>query len=114
MAASSTFFSQQAANRRKSALLLASVGLILGALGFSIGVGVTGDAYAGLGFTAAAVAFASILGVSSYFAGDRMVLAASKATPVTQESHPMLMNVVREMSLAANVPMPKVYLIPDT
>ncbi|MCK9487393.1 MAG: M48 family metallopeptidase [Dehalococcoidia bacterium] len=114
MASSTTFFNQQASNRRKSLLLLISVGVLLGALGFAAGFGATGDPFGGLWFTAGAVVLAVLLASGSYFAGDRIVLAASQAKPVTQESHPQLMNVVREMSLAANVPMPRVHVIEDS
>ena len=114
MAVRSTFFAQQSANRRKSVLLLLSVGVILGVLGFTIGFGTTGDPFGGLGFTVIAVGLAVVLGMGSYYGGDRAVLAASGAQPVTEASHPQLMNVVREMCLAANLPMPKVYTIPDT
>ena len=55
-----------------------------------------------------------LLSVGSYFAGDKLVLAASGAKEVTQEAAPQLLNVVREITLAANVPMPKVYVIDDT
>ena len=53
-------------------------------------------------------------GVASYFGGDKLVLTVSGAKPVDEASAPQLMNVVREMATAANVPMPKVYLIDDT
>src|SRR4051794_6590844 len=53
-------------------------------------------------------------GVSSYFSGDKLVLAVSGAQPVDASSAPQLMNVVQEMALAANVPMPAVYVIADT
>ena len=43
-----------------------------------------------------------------------LVLAASGAKPVDEGTAPQLMNVVREMATAANVPMPKVHLIDDT
>jgi heat shock protein HtpX len=42
------------------------------------------------------------------------VLATSGAKEVTQQAAPQLMNVVQEMAIAANVPMPKVYIIDDT
>jgi len=48
MATTSTFFSQQAANRRKSFLLMLSVAVILGVFGFSAGYGTTGDPLVGL------------------------------------------------------------------
>ena len=114
MAVRSTFFAQQSANRRKSVLLLLSVGVILGVLGFTIGFGTTGDPFGGLAFTVIAVVFAVVLGMGSYYGGDRAVLAASGAQLVTEASHPQLMNVVQEMCLAANLPMPKVYTIPDS
>lgn len=114
MAVRSTFFAQQSANRRKSVLLLLSVGVILGVLGFTVGFGTTGDPFGGLGFTVVAVVLAAALGMGSYYGGDRAVLAASGAQPVTEASHPQLMNVVQEMCLAANLPMPKVYTIPDS
>ncbi|MCK9495528.1 MAG: M48 family metallopeptidase [Dehalococcoidia bacterium] len=114
MAASTTFYEQQSANRRKSILLLFSAGVLLGVLGFAIGFGTTGDPFGGLGFTAIAVVLAILLAVGSYYGGDRAVLAASKAQPADEATHTQLLNVVREMTLAANLPMPKVYIIPDT
>lgn len=114
MATTSTFFSQQAANRRKSFLLMLSVAVILGVFGFSAGYGTTGDPLGGLGFTAAAVIFAVLLSLGAYFGGDRMALAASRARPATEPDSQQLLNVVRELALASNVPMPKVYLIDDS
>ncbi|MDQ2964510.1 MAG: M48 family metallopeptidase [Chloroflexota bacterium] len=112
MAAS--FYDQISANRRNSFLLALVVVLLLGALGFSIGYALTGSAAGAVVTTAIAVIIGVLMGLGSYFAGDRLVLAASGAKEVDQESAPQLMNVVRELSLAANVPMPKVYMIDDT
>ena len=55
-----------------------------------------------------------LLSVGSYFGGDKLVLAASGAKEVSQQSAPQLMNVVQEMALAAGTPMPRVYIIEDT
>jgi heat shock protein HtpX len=112
MAAS--FYDQISANRRNSFLLALVVVLLLAALGFSIGYALTGSAAGAVVTTAIAVVIGVLMGLGSYFAGDKLVLAASGAKEVDQESAPQLMNVVRELSLAANVPMPKVYLIDDT
>ena len=57
---------------------------------------------------------ASSPGSAPYFSGDKLVLAVSGAQPVDEASAPQLMNVVREMAVAANVPMPAVYIIDDT
>jgi heat shock protein HtpX len=110
----STFYDQISANRRKSFLLVLVVVVLLAALGFAIGYALTGDPAGAVATTAIAIAIGLVMGVGTYFAGDKVVLAASGAKEVDEISAPQLMNVVREMSLAANVPMPKVYLIDDT
>lgn len=110
----STFHEQQSANRRNSILLIILVTLLLGALGFAIGYGTTGYLQGAFGVTTGAIVLGMLLSVGSYFAGDKLVLATSGAREVTQEAAPQLMNVVQEMAIAANVPMPKVYIIDDT
>src|SRR5207344_3151288 len=55
-----------------------------------------------------------IISIGTYFAGDGLILAASQAHEVTEEQAPQLLNVVRELAIAANIPVPKVYLIDDT
>jgi heat shock protein HtpX len=112
--AGSTFYDQVSANRRNSILLALVVVALLAALGFAIGYGLSGEVAAGLGVTAFAVALWTVLAAASYFAGDQLVLAASGAKEVNETSAPQLMNVVREMAIAANVPMPRVYLIDDS
>jgi len=109
-----TFYAQQAANRRQSIVLVLIVTALLGVLGFAIGFGVTGYVEGAYGVTAIAIVIAMLMSVGSYFAGDKLVLASSGAREVTQQSAPQLMNVVQEMAIAANVPMPKVYIIDDT
>ncbi len=109
-----TFHQQQAANRRNSIVLIAIVTLLLAALGFAIGYGTTGAVEGAFGVTTIAIVISMLLSLGSYFAGDKLVLAASGAKEVTQEAAPQLMNVVQEIALAANVPMPKVYVIDDT
>jgi heat shock protein HtpX len=109
-----TFSAQQAANRRNSIVLVLAVTALLAALGFTIGYGTTGYVEGAFGVTTIAIVIAMVLSVGSYFAGDKLVLAASGAKEVSQESAPQLMNVVQEMALSAGVPMPKVYIIDDT
>jgi heat shock protein HtpX len=87
---------------------------VLGVLGFAIGYAVFGSPAGGVGTTVVALALGGLSGVGTYFAGDSLVLTASAAREVSQEQAPQLFNVVREMSVAANVPMPRVYVIDDT
>jgi len=112
--AATTFFAQASANRRNSFLLALFVVAVLGLLGFTVGYAIVGDPAGGLAATGAALLFGGLSAVGTYFAGDKLVLAASGAKPVDAQSAPQLMNVVQEMAIAANIPMPAVYVIDDT
>ncbi len=112
--AAATFYHQQAANRRKSLLLLLSVAVLLGVFGFAAGYGTTGEPLGGLGFTAGAVVIAVLMSLGAYYGGDRVVLAASRARPASEADQPLLLNIVREISIASGMPMPAVYLVDDS
>ena len=88
--------------------------VVLGVLGFAIGYAVSGSPAGGIAATGLAIAVGAISGVASYFGGDKLVLTVSGAKPVDEASAPQLLNVVREMAIAANVPMPAVYIIEDS
>jgi len=109
-----TFYAQQSANRRNSVILALAVVVLLGILGFAIGYALTGDPVGAVGTTIVALVVGFLMSIASYFGGDKLVLAASGAKPVDETTAPQLMNVVREMTIAANVPMPRVYLIEDS
>lgn len=112
--AAPTFHAQIAANRRASWLLMLSVTVLLVALAGTAGYALGYEWY-GIVF---AVILAAILALTSYFGGDRLVLAASDAHEIDRANPPdnlqQLMNVVEEMRLASGQPMPRVHVIPDT
>jgi heat shock protein HtpX len=114
VATRSSFYAQISANKRNSFLMAAFVVVILGLLGFTIGYAVVGSPAGGVLATGLALAFGAITGLATYFSGDKLVLAVSGAKEVDEGSAPQLLNVVREMAIAANVPMPRVYVIDDT
>ena len=109
-----SFYQQISANRRRSVLLVFILTALLGIFGFVIGYAMSGYWQGGLVATGIAVVIAMLMTSVSYFAGDGIVLAASGARQVDDASAPQLMNVVREMSLAANVPPPRVYAFNDS
>ncbi|HET7727749.1 MAG TPA: zinc metalloprotease HtpX [Candidatus Limnocylindrales bacterium] len=109
-----TFYDRIAENRRNSILLALVVVGLLGMLGLFIGWAVAGDPAAAIPSMVLAVVVGTIASLVSYYAGSSLVLRVSGAREVDEQSAPQLMNVVREMTIAANVPMPKVYLIDDT
>jgi len=108
-----TFYSEIAANRRNSLVLMFAVIVLFGVLGTVIGYALTGELAGGLIALAIAVVIALLLSLGSYFSGDKLVLAASNAKEVDQQSAPQLFNVVTELTLAAGLPMPRIYIIDD-
>jgi len=101
------------ANKRNSLLLMLLMAVVLGGLGWIIGMSVSPAPYAGAFGLAIALCIWMILAMVSFSSGDAIFLAASKATPVTKDVHPQLFNVVEEMAIAAQLPMPKIYIIND-
>jgi heat shock protein HtpX len=109
-----SFYSQIAENKRRSVLLALIVVLLFGALGFSIGYAVSGSATGAAIVMAIAIGIGTFLAIGSYFGGASIVLGVSGAKEVDATSAPQLINVVQELALAANIPVPKVYIIDDT
>jgi heat shock protein HtpX len=124
------------ANKRRSRLLAGSMLVLLLVLGFCIGqaAGVSmtqqgyaeyiegnsetllqqmyGDPTGGLIGAAAAAVLWLIMVVTTLFWGDSLVLRSMGAKEIRKEDHPVLFNVVEEMTLAARLSkMPRVFMI---
>ena len=112
-----TFYEEESANRRNSFLLALLVVAFLAVfgyiIGYVVGLGTGNEVAYGIGALAIAVAFGVLSAVGSYFGGDQLVLASSHAREVDAQQAPELFNVVSELAVAANVPMPRVYIIDD-
>jgi heat shock protein HtpX len=57
--------------------------------------------------------FAVVTSVGSYWYSDKMVLKMTNAHPVTHAEAPELYNIVENLSIAAGLPMPEVYIVDD-
>jgi vacuolar-type H+-ATPase subunit I/STV1 len=102
------------ANKRNSIILMVILAVVLLLLGFVIGLGVSGAPEGGMFGLMIATVIWLVLTLVSLSSGDQILLAASRAKPVTHDVHPQLFNVVEEMKIAAGLPkMPKIYIIND-
>jgi heat shock protein HtpX len=88
----------------RTALLLTSLTLLLLFLGRLFG-GRTGMTLA--------LGLAVLMNGIAYFYSDRIALAASGARPVTREQAPRLYAVLERLCQKANLPMPRLYVIPE-
>jgi heat shock protein HtpX len=109
-----TFRDRIAANKRNSLFLIAIFLAFVAVFGYVIGYAWIGDPVRALFGLVLAFVVGTISGFVSYYAGGRIVLAASRAQEVTHDEAPQLFNVVEEMTIAGGLPMPKVYIIKDS
>jgi heat shock protein HtpX len=109
-----TFRDRIAVNRRNSLLLILVFLAFVTVLGYVIGYAWVGDPAGAVFGLLLALAAGTVSGLATYYAGDRMVLAASRAREITHDDAPVLFNVVEEMAIAGGLPMPKVYIIEDS
>jgi len=91
-------------NNLKTAVLLIGLSALLVWLGGLLG-GQTGTVFA--------LGIAIVMNFGAYWFSDRMVLAMYRAREVTRAEAPELVGVVAELAERAELPMPRVYLIPD-
>jgi heat shock protein HtpX len=109
-----TFRERIAVNRRNSLFLIAGFLAFVAVFGYVIGWAWIGDPVGAVFGLVLAFVVGTVSGLATYYGGDRMVLAASRAREITHDDAPVLFNVVEEMAIAAGQPMPKVYIIDDS
>jgi heat shock protein HtpX len=88
----------------KTTFLLTLLTLLLLAIGASFG---------GRGGMTIALVFAVIMNGGAYFFSDKIALASSGAQPISREQSPRLYAVMERLAAKANLPVPKLYMIPQ-
>ena len=91
-------------NTIKTYVLLAALG------GFLVLIG--GSVWGGNG-AAIGLALGLLFVGGSYWFSDKIAIRASRAKPVTEQEAPELYQMVRELTLAGNMPMPRLFVTPD-
>jgi heat shock protein HtpX len=108
----SNFRSAQGANKRKTYLLLAAMGLLTWLVAYAA------LTYFGAGTTTFVVPFAvgiALVGVwGSYYGSDKLVLTMTGARVIQREDNPELFNLIEEVVIASGLPMPQVAIVEDT
>ncbi|GBC87735.1 Protease HtpX [bacterium HR12] len=102
-------YEQIAANRRRTAVLVLGAVVFLALVGYAIGRLMDAGP---LGLVLA-LAVAGAMSLGSYYGGDRIVLASVRAREVSPEEEPRLHNIVEGLAIAAGVPKPRVYVVPE-
>jgi heat shock protein HtpX len=92
-------------NTFKTYLLLATLGGLLVVAG--------GLIYQGTGAVIGLIIGLLFVG-GSYWFSDKIAIKAARAQPVTEREAPQLYRIVHDLTLAANMPMPKLYVSPET
>ena len=91
-------------NTLKTFILLAGLTALLLAIGSALG---------GRQGLMIALVFAGIMNFVGYWFSDKIALGMSGAQPVSEEEAPDLYRIVRELCLRANLPLPRLYVIPS-
>lgn len=98
-----------ARNKLISALFILILSALLGLAGYILGqlMNWGTGAYILMGI------FIILYNLVLYYTSDRLALAVNRAQPAPPENYYELHNVVEEVALAAGIPKPRVYVIPD-
>jgi heat shock protein HtpX len=91
-------------NRIKTVVLLAALTVLVLFIGQAIG-GQTG--------LVVAIVLAGAMNFVSYWWSDKIVLRMYNAQEITDAEAPELYGIVRQLAERANIPMPRVYIIPE-
>ena len=108
-----SLYEAQAQNRWRTVLLIAVFTMLVVAVAFVFGDILGGSSTAGIAIIPFAVAFSAASALFSYFAGDRLVLAQSRAREVADDEEKVLHDVVETLALGLGIQSPKLYLIED-
>ncbi len=88
----------------RTTILLASLSGLLVVIGFLIGGASTAILFLGISL---------LINLGSYFFSDKLALKMSGAKPIEESEAPRLYQLVRELTTRAELPMPRLYMIPQ-
>ena len=102
-------YEQITRNKVRSILLILAALILAGGLGYLFGYLLGGGVFGLI----VALGIAAVMSFTSYRYGDRIVLRVSRARPADPQSFPKLHNIMEGLSIAAGIPKPALYVIPE-
>src|SRR5690625_4353425 len=97
-------------NKRKTLLLMLLFSVTVLLIGWAVGYLFNGDYLSG---PLIALVILAIYLPITYISANSRVLKMSGAKEIQKEDYPVLFNIVEELSIAARIPMPKIYIVND-
>jgi heat shock protein HtpX len=88
----------------RTTILLATLSGLFVVIGFAIG---------GSSMALVFLVMAGLMNMGSYFFSDKIALKMSGAKPIEESEAPRLYQIVRELTTRADLPMPRLYMIPQ-
>ncbi|HLC99496.1 MAG TPA: M48 family metallopeptidase [Patescibacteria group bacterium] len=104
-------YNQIALNKRRTILLIAIFVAVIVGIGYAISFVSGGNPTAWL---AGALVFSLISALAGYYQGDKMALWSAGAVPIQKQDNPYIYRIVENLCITAGMPVPKIYLIPDS
>jgi heat shock protein HtpX len=88
----------------RTTILMAALGGLLVVIGYAIG---------GIGAASGFLVLALIINGVAYWFSDKIAIASARAKPVSEAEAPGLYQMVRDLTTRADLPMPRLYIIPS-
>jgi heat shock protein HtpX len=104
-------YEQIAANKRRTAILIAGFVILVALVAAAVNFAVLKGGWVGM---IAALAIAGALAFASYWKSDTVALAVSRAHPADPQVYRRLYNLVEGLTIASGLPMPRIYIVEDS
>jgi heat shock protein HtpX len=88
----------------RTTILMAVLGGLLVAIGYAIG---------GIQIASVFLVLALVMNGVAYWFSDKIAIASARAKPLSEQEAPGLYQMVRELTTRADLPMPRLYMIPS-
>ena len=88
----------------RTTILMATLGGLLIAIGYAIG---------GIQIASVFLVIALVMNGVAYWFSDKIAIASARAKPLSEQEAPGIYQMVRELTTRADLPMPRLYMIPQ-